>query len=490
MAKLTTQAGGVTLGRGIAAVTGLVTAMILSRVMTVDNYGTYRQVWLIFFALAPILELGIPPSVSFFMPQLARDNVKTYLIQNALVLLCSGLMLGLTFFFLGGQIERLFSNPGLVQYLRAFALFPALTISFNVTENTLIALGRSGIAGLVSGSSALIQTCLILPAVLSGATLEQIFYLLSAWALLRWLISVGAFMHLSRHLKFTWNWPELRTNLTFALPIGAAMMAAVLARQMDKIIISSSFTTAQFAIYANGSYEIPLISVLTISVTAVLVPALVRAYSAKDIPEVKRLWHGSARRTAWLFFPSFIFLFIAARPLIVFLFSDKYVDSVIVFRIFLFLLPLRIALYSAFLRALGNTRAILISSLGTCLLSIVLAIILIRIHALGFTGPAIASVIASYWAAGFCINRAIKTLNWSWREFFPWQTLWAIMLVALAAAVPTIGVGYIIRGSGAIFQLVILALTYASFYLVVGELSGAARPREWIDAIRDLIERR
>jgi len=490
MAKLTTQAGGVSLGRGIAAVSGLATAMVLSRLMSVEDYGSYRQVWLLFFTLVPIFELGIPPSVSFFLPQLTSDKIKTYLIQNASVLLFSGLLLGLAFFAFGQRLEDLFSNPGLVRYLRAFALFPALTLSYNMTENTLIALGRAGTAGLVSGSSAVIQAILILTAVTSGASLEQILLLLSAWALLRWSIAAGTLFHFSRRLRFSWDWRSLGANLRFALPMGAAMMAAILARQLDKIIISSSFTTAQFAIYANGSYEIPLISVLTLSVTAVLVPALVRAHSGRDIPEIKRLWHGSARRTAWLFFPAFVFLFIAAKPLMIFLFSEKYTDSVFVFRVFLFLLPLRIALYSAFLRALGNTRSILISSLGACTISVILAVILIKVHPLGYLGPAIASVLASYWAAWFCIRRTIRILDWSWREYFPWKTLSAIMTVALVSALPAFGISYLVENLTSFLQLVILGGSYAISYLVVGELSGAARPREWLEAIHDLIARR
>jgi O-antigen/teichoic acid export membrane protein len=490
MAKLTTQAGGVSLGRGVAAIAGLTTVMILSRLMGKADYGTYRQVWLVFFTLAPLMELGIPPSASFFIPQLAADKIKTYLIQNSLLLVGSGLILGAVLFTSGAVLEKLFRNPGLVLYLRAFALFPALTLSFNLTENTLIALGRAGTAGWISGAGAIIQATLILSVVAGGGSLELLFRVLSLWALLRWLVAAGALLWYSRHFKTSWDTAALKGQLAFALPMGAAAMAGILARQFDKVIVSTKFDASEFAVYANGSYEIPLINVLTLSVTAVLVPAIVRANTQNDREGIRRLWHGSARRMAWLFFPAFIFLLIAAKPLVILLFSEKYVDSANVLRVFAFLLPLRIALYSAFLRALGNSRAILLISLGAVIISAGLAIILIQFESLGYLGPALASIAGAYWAAWFSIRMSLKTLQWQWHQFFPWKTLGALMLVAIAAAIPTLIARLFVGNQSALIQLAGLGLVYGTSYLAIGEFTGAARPKEWIQAIRDLLARR
>ncbi len=490
MAKLTTQAGGVSLGRGIAALAGLATAMILSRLLPESQYGTYRQVWLIFFTLAPVFELGVPASASFFVPQLPREELKTYLVQNGLVLVASGSLLGLAFFAFGAPLETLFGNPGLAHLLRVFALFPAFTIPFNLTENTLVSLGRGGSAGIVSSVGALIQNGIVVGAFLFGGSLPQVFLLLSIWALVRWLVAVASLLHLSRGLPLCWDSRTLRVPLAFALPLGAAAMTGLVSRQLDKIIVSSTFSPERFALYANGSYEIPLISVLTMSVTAVLVPAIVRARADDNTPEVKRLWHGSARRLAWLFFPVFVFLFIAARPLMVFLFSEKYAGSAAPFRVFLFLLPLRIAFYSAFLRALGRTRPILVTSLVSMVISLALSLTLLQIEPLGFLGPALAMLAGAYWAAWYGIRVAIRTLGWRWRDYFPWGALAAIMSVAIGAAVPTVVVGWFLRAESAFVQLAGMGVVFALTYLVVGQLTGAARPQEWIRAIRDLLEQR
>jgi O-antigen/teichoic acid export membrane protein len=490
MTKLTTQAGRISLGRGVAALAGLVTAMILSRWLSPADYGTYRQVWLFFFTLAPVLELGVPPSVSYFVPQLPRERLKTYFTQNGLSLLLSGSLIGLVFLSFAHPAAGLFKNPDLAVPLRAFAIFPALALPYNMTENALVAVGRAGKAGLVAGSGALIQSSIILAAFLSGASLPDVFLYLSLWALVRWLVAVASLLYVYRDLDICWNRKELTEQLLFALPMGTAAMVGLLARQIDKIIVSANFPPERYAVYANGSYDVPLINVLTLSVTAVLIPAIVRARARGETPEIRRLWHGAARRMAWLFFPAFCFLFVAAKPVMVFLFSGQYADSAAPFRILLLLLPIRIAFHGGFLRALGKTRPILVGAAGSLLISVLLALGLVRIEALGFLGPAIASVIAAWWAAGYAIHVATKTLDWGWRDYFPWRTLAGIMAVAIAAAGPTALVGWLSREANATLQLTVMGITYGAAYLVMGELTRAARPKECLQAIGDLLKQR
>ncbi|MBM3317071.1 MAG: oligosaccharide flippase family protein [Candidatus Eisenbacteria bacterium] len=490
MAKLTTQAGGISLGRGAAVLAGLATVMTLSRLLPPQDYGTYRQVWLIFFTLAPVLELGVPQSVSFFGPQITRERRKTYLAQNGVALLGTGLLTGLCLFSCARPIAQLFGNPDLVAPLRAFALYPAMTMSFNIVEYALITHHRPGTAGWITGASAAAQAAITMGGFLGGATLAQICLWLGLFALLRWSVAAAAFLFVYRDLRVTWDWSELRGQLAFALPMGAATMVGLLGRQIDKLVISSRFPPELYAVYANGSYDVPLIGILTMSITAVIVPAIVRARARGDLAEVQRLWHGAARRVATLFFPAAVFLFIAAEPFMILLFSAEYAESARPFRIFLLLLPLRIAFYSGFLRALGRTGPIFFSSLGALAISFVLALVLIRVPGLGFLGPAIAIVAGSYWAALYTIRVALRELGWRWRDYFPWRRLAGTMAVALAAGAPALLAGALLSAQPAPPRLLAMGLVYGGVYLTVGEITRAARLREWLRAVGDTIRQR
>ncbi|MFH1143333.1 MAG: oligosaccharide flippase family protein [Candidatus Eisenbacteria bacterium] len=490
MARLTTQAGGVSLGRGVAAAAGLATVMVLSRLLSREDYGTYRQAWLVFFLLAPIMQLGLTQSASYFCAQMDRRGRKTYVAQNGIALLVSGVLSSLVLLSFAGPISRLFGNDALITPLRAFALFPAFALPFELTENTLVAVGRAGRAGVVTAASNVLQATVTLVAFLGGASLAQVFFYLTLFALARWVAAALIFLRIYHDLSIHWNWGELREQLIFSLPMGAAVMVGLLSRQMDKLIVSSHFSTEQFAIYANGSYDIPLINIVTLSVTAVLVPAIVRARAAGDIGEVQRIWHGAARRVATLFYPVFAFLLIAAHPFMVLLFSEEYAGSAAPFRVFLFLFPIRIAFHSGFQRALGRTRQIFIASAGSFVISLAAALVLIRIEWIGFLGPAIASVLSAYFAAGYAIVDVSRTLGWRQREYFPWPTLGKIMILSLVAAVPALLAGWLLRAETALAQFLGMGFVYAAAYLILGETTRLARAREWFDVARDVLRQR
>jgi len=432
----------------------------------------------------------VPQSVSFFGPQIERAERKTYLVQNGLTLVFSGALMGFVFFAAAPVVARLFGNPQLLLPLRAFALFPVLTLSFNMTEYALVTLGRAGVAGFVTGTVAVLQSAVLLAAFALRAPMTTVFLCVSAWALLRWGVAVAVLLRIYRDLDVHWSWRALRGQLGFALPMGAAAMVGLLGRQLDKVIVSSNFSPERYAVYANGSYDIPLIGILTMSVTAVIVPALVRAKGRQDLNEVRRLWHGAARRVATIFFPVFVFLLIAAEPLMVLLFSADYRESAQPFRVFLLILPLRIAFYSGFLRALGRTGPIFVASAGALAVTFLFALVLVRIPAFGFLGPAIASVLGAYWAAGYAIHVATRTLGWRLREYFPWSTLGRIMGVALLAGLPALLVGWGFAAQPAASRLAAMGIAYALVYLIAGEATRVARAREWWQAVWDVLKQR
>lgn len=172
------------------------------------------------------------------------------------------------------------------------------------------------------------------------------------------------------------------------------------------------------------------------------------------------------------------------------LFSEEYAASAGPFRIFLFMLPLRILFHGGFLRALGKTRPIFIGAVGSLALSVLLSLVLVRIPALGLLGPAIAGVVAAYWAVGYTIHVITRTLGWSWRHYFPWRTMAAIASVAIVAALPVALLASRLWGLSALSQLVVLGGAYAALYVLIGETTGLARMHEWRRAISDLLRQR
>jgi len=123
-------------GRILNALASLATYMILSRLLTQANYGTYQQVWLVYLTIMPLLAMGLPASITFFIPQKTREDQKTIIVQTTILLMLSGLILSLVTFVGSSSIAQSLSSGNLSNLLRCFFLFPifSLPLLFNMAD--------------------------------------------------------------------------------------------------------------------------------------------------------------------------------------------------------------------------------------------------------------------------------------------------------------------------------------------------------------------
>src|SRR5262245_51977926 len=64
-----------------------VVPLINVRTLSKEEYGYYRQFWLIFETLTPILILGFPRSLLYYLPRVeSREERSAYLTQTVMFL--------------------------------------------------------------------------------------------------------------------------------------------------------------------------------------------------------------------------------------------------------------------------------------------------------------------------------------------------------------------------------------------------------------------
>ena len=124
--------------------------------------------------------------------------------------------------------------------------------------------------------------------------------------------------------------------------------------------------------------ELPFIGIITGSIMAVLMPEFVKRYNDKKYQDVIRLWHSSITKTATIFFPMMCFLFIFSNELITIAFSEKYSESVPIFKIYLLQIPCRITLFGIILLSINQSKFVLKSTFACLIMNICLNYILIK----------------------------------------------------------------------------------------------------------------
>jgi O-antigen/teichoic acid export membrane protein len=417
----------------------LAAGMVAARCLTQHDYATVRQTFLAYEFVAPLLMRGLPSALYYFLP---RETVakRGVIIDNVALLLISGSLFSLFILCGGSRILALrFSNPDLAQTLPWLVLYPLVVMPGAGLPAVLVCADRTRTLAVYNVGSHLVLTLCGIVAVVVTRSYEFP-------VIVRSLVP-GLFLPLAMILMFgsfpgPWRgprWSTMRAMLAYSVPLGLASTLGSITLQLHGIVVASLCAPEEFAVYINGAMEIPLVGVVTGSITTVVFAEMAELCARGDKAAALRLFRRASLRSACILFPVMCFLLVTAQPFILLLYSARYADSVWPFLVYLFVLPVRIVVYGAALMALGLTRLVLVRSILDLVISSILCAVLVR--TIGFMGAAIATVVTLYlWTIPFNVLTIAQGFAVPWRQILPFRDLARVMAVCLAC-MPLAAVG-------------------------------------------------
>jgi O-antigen/teichoic acid export membrane protein len=202
---------------------------------------------------------------------------------------------------------------------------------------------------------------------------------------------------------------------------------------IDKFIVSSLFTPSEYAIYARGAFDLPLVGILPGMLFDLMAPRFVEFWLAGKKQEIVRLLQEAMRRTALVFYPIMCLSIVLAHDLITFLFTDKYEGSVPIFRMYLLLMIFHVGLVQVIFRVSANN----IQAFKLMTIKIFLGALFI-IGFLKLTGGmlgAVAGVVLAHGLTTLCtVYLAAKELRLSAYALLPWHDLAKTLLLSATVA--------------------------------------------------------
>jgi O-antigen/teichoic acid export membrane protein len=445
-------------GRILASATTFLIPVVLARIFEPAQFGAYKQLFLIFYSVYGVSQMGMASSLFYFLPS-ASARAGHYIANStcflgAIGLVCYGVMV-----VAGPGLSRWFRNPELSSYLPWLGLYTLLMMLSATIETVLVTRGEYAQASAWYGLSDLARAvALILP----GLLFRQIRWVLLgavACAFGRAVLTLYSYLRLYRG-SFTPHLDLLKAQLNYALPFGLAVLAEILQSTLPQYVVSHLFDAATFAIFAVGCTEIPLVDYM-VSPTADIMMVKMREHLAVgDRLAVLEMWHDTTRKLALLFFPVVAFVLLGARELIVLVYTDKYLASVPVFMAWssmIFLVPLQV---DAVLRVFAQTRFILVLNLVR--LAIIAVLINQAVLRFGLVGAAVLTVGALVAFKIGALLRIKSLLQVTIAELLPWRRLAASLSAAGAGATISLVLKLQMR-SGMLFPFLALAAGTAAY---------------------------
>jgi O-antigen/teichoic acid export membrane protein len=201
-----------------------------------------------------------------------------------------------------------------------------------------------------------------------------------------------------RYSKIQFSFLFIKENIRFALPLIISFLLSGSAQFIDGFIIKYKFDDNIFAVFRYGAKEFPLLILLADAMSSVFVNEF--SNENKDII-LQKLKTKSTKLINWLF-PLSIFLLIFSNYLYKYVFSEQFIDSAVIFDIYLLLIVSRLVFPQTVALGLKDSKLILKASVIELIINIVLSLVFVNYF--GIIGVAIATVIAFYIEKVFLIT--------------------------------------------------------------------------------------
>jgi len=324
--------------------------LLVVRYLSKENVGFYRESFLVIVNAVVILPLGFSMSAYYYLSRETERRgaaIFNILLFNTLV----GAAACLTLFFYPQLIGNITGSDELTSLAPKIGLVVWIWLFSAFLETVAVANGEARLATAFIIFAQFSKTALMVGAVVLFATIESFIYAAIIQGALQTVILL-VYLN-SRFPRF---WREFKPKffveqLIYAVPFGLAATLWILQTDIHNYFVMSKFSSAEYAVYAYGCFQLPLIAMLAESVNSVLIPRMSQLQLENDKPEMIRLTVRAAQKLAFFYFPIYVFLMITAQTFVVTLFTNDYLASVPIFLINLTLLPFGILITDPVVRA-------------------------------------------------------------------------------------------------------------------------------------------
>ncbi|MEM9118922.1 MAG: oligosaccharide flippase family protein [Cyanobacteria bacterium P01_F01_bin.56] len=369
----------------------LIISIFLSRLLSKEEYATFRQTLLTYQLVSPLLSLGLPAAILYFLPR-TPEKARSTIVEILLVVAGTGGAFSL--FMLSGGAEVVaeqFNNPELTQSLEAFAYYPLFTLPSALIVPTLVTQDKALLIPFFSLWIAVVR--------LISATLP-IFLISKESVYAAQGIVIGSVMiFVSVIVTLNNKLPKQSVKLEFehtlklvrySFPISLGTVVATVNKNIDKFLVATFAGPSTFAVFVNGAIEIPLMEIISGSASQILLPETSLLYEQKEYGRAVDLFRRSTIKCALILFPISTFAFSVAPEMMVLLYGEEYRESAFFFRAYTLLMPNRIMVWGTLLNASGNTKIAFNRALLGTVINLIGSIVLIK--TIGVIGVVIMTV--------------------------------------------------------------------------------------------------
>jgi len=450
--------------------------LVLVRTLSQSEFGLYKQVFQILMTVLALVGLQVNMSVLYFLPR--HPDKKPQIALNVLAFYAViGSVVAGVFAVFPRSVTIIFKGDGLVPHMPLLGLAILLWLLSTVLDVVAVADNDIRSASMFVVLVQLTKSGLLMGAAVLFGTVHAVVIAAVAQGAVHCLI-----MFLYLHKRFGRFWgsfdsPLFKTQIANALPFGFGALAFGTQADLHNYFVSHYFDPDQFAIYAVGCFQLPLLGMLFESVVSVLMPEVARRHAKADYEGIIALWAAAVRKLALFFVPTYVFLFVVRYEFIATLFTKNYVAAAPIFAINLLGILLYILVPTSIMRSFEELKYFRLK-LSLATIPVACVALYIGIHAAGLVGAITAYVTVQTIDLSILILAIARKLNMSLGDVRRLSPILRTVTAAAIAGFATFGVRLALAGAHTFVTLVACSLVFGVVCLIATFLTGAVTTSE------------
>lgn len=422
-----------TLVKVITLTTSMIQTMIISRIMTLTEYGTYSALLIIVSLGTIIAGLGLNNAVNFFFNKETDETVKKKYIDTIFsITIIAGSVFAILIYCFKNYIAIYYDNELIIPLIIYVVFRPMFANIIALYQQLYISVGKTKVIAIRNFLISFLQ-------VLSIPITFIIFKDLRSVLIITVILDICQLLYFGVDFRKTLKINFLKINthyikpvLKYAIPMSLATMIAVIFKETDKLIIAKVGTIEDLAIYTNMSKQLPF-EFIVLCFTTVITPVIVKLITI-DKNKAIELWKSYLEFgyiCTWILCAGAI---ICSKELLVFLYSETYSSGLNIFVIYLFIEMFKYTYFGLILSATGKTKHILYSSGIAMIANVIFNIIFYKIF--GLIGPALVSLICTVAMGIIQLFLSCREMNKNFFEIIEIKKMIIMIVKLLIIALP------------------------------------------------------
>ncbi len=402
----------------------LISPMILVRLLSVEDFGRYREFLVYATVLIGIAGFGINSSLLRFIP---TDPQRGWRFVDQTVVLT----FGSSILVAGGAflLDQIFGRSLFGEFGLQVALYVFLFVNLDFWEFLWLSERRSfAVLGYTTARLIARITVVTITAALTR-DIDSIIVSLIVLETVRLAISATGWRLRARKADRAGDY-RWREQLEFCLPFGGALVLVAINKSLGALFVAKMLGPVALAHYAIGVYVQPVITVLRNSLSDVLLPEMV-AGDREERADRLELWRRTTVVATMALVGTGVVLARFAEPLITTLFSDKYLPAVPIFQLYLLTFLRESVDFAVPLRAVDKTAAIMRSNLLALALNV--ALMMLLLPRWGVLGAVVAFLISRAIEGMYLARATMRAYEINLRALAAWRDLFKVLLSAALA---------------------------------------------------------